>query len=73
MRRGGGSAAMRKWFAAMRPDTSVLLMFDHTNDAMMTVDLLEARYAFRQKPSTFDQFSRKIQSILPLRNAATSN
>jgi two-component system cell cycle sensor histidine kinase/response regulator CckA len=56
--------ALAKHLAPARPEMKVLCMSGYTDDAAVRHGVVEAEFAFLQKPITVDSLSRKVRGVL---------
>jgi PAS domain S-box-containing protein len=61
--------ALAKLVALARPTTRVLFMSGYTDDAAIRHGVIEAEFAYLQKPITMDTLSRKVRSVLDARGS----
>jgi two-component system cell cycle sensor histidine kinase/response regulator CckA len=57
-------AELAKRLALARPDMRVLCMSGYTDDSIIRHGVVEAHFAFLQKPITPERLSRKVREVL---------
>lgn len=59
-----GGRALAERVTALRPETRVLFFSGYTDDAIIRHGVLEAQFAFLQKPFTAAMLAQKVRSVL---------
>ena len=61
---------LAKRLAQTRPEMKVLCMSGYTDDAAVRHGVIDAAFAYLQKPITVDTLTRKVRDVLDARRAA---